>query len=165
MGKNNNMESNKMNEIYQDIAEKINDVIPDEWEKVFLYGEVLYDSELVYLYFLSKKNHELIYYLDIPEKYKIEWRIFDIPVEKLDSSILDLYNEYKKQNEKVWTNFTLILDNTGKFRIDFNYDDIYKSEFTISERQHIWEYEVMGIEPTLEEHKEIIERYLKTKQA
>ncbi len=158
------MESSKMNEIYLDVASNVNNLIPVEWEKVFLYGEVMYDSETVYFYFISKTNRELVYSLDIPRKYNIERRTYNTCSDLLYDSILDLHNEYEKHNEKVWTNLTLILENTGKFNIEFNYEDIYNSEFNDIERQHIWEYEVMGIVPELEEHKEIIERYLKTKK-
>ena len=45
------METKKMAEIYGKIANKVNDIIPDEWGKVWLYGEVLDDSSEVYFYF------------------------------------------------------------------------------------------------------------------
>ncbi len=158
------MESSRMNEIYHDIASKVNDLIPVEWEKVFLYGEVLYDSERVFFYFVPKANHELVYSLDIWRKYNIERSTYKTYRNLLYDSIFDLHNEYKKHYEKIWTNLTLILENTGKFSIEFNYDDIYNSVFNDIERHLIWKYEVMDIVPELEEHKEIIERYLKTKE-
>lgn len=158
------MESSRMNEIYHDIASNVNNLIPVEWEKVFLYGEVLYDSERVFFYFVPKANHELVYSPDIWRKYNMERRTYNTYSDLLYDSILDLHNEYEKHNEKVWTNLTLILENTGKFSIEFNYDDLYNSEFDDIERDHIWEYEVMGIVPELERHKKIIERYLKTKE-
>ena len=75
----------------------------------------------------------------------------------------NLNSEYKQNNESVWTNLTFLLDNTGKFKIKYNYDDVLKSEFTSGERQIIWEYEVLGVEPELKEYKEMINKYLESK--
>ena len=115
------METKKMAEIYGKIANKVNDIIPDEWGKVWLYGEVLVDI------------------------------------------IQELNLEYKENNESVWTNLTFLLDNTGKFNIKYNYDDILNSDFTAGERQIIWEYEVLGIEPEAEQYKEMLNKYLELK--
>lgn len=82
---------------------------------------------------------------------------------ELISSIVDLYNEYKDNNESVWTNLTFILDNTGKFNIKYNYDDVLNSEFTAGERQIIWEYEVLGIKPEVEQYKKMIDKYLESR--
>ncbi|MEC0714459.1 DUF600 family protein, partial [Bacillus haynesii] len=35
------METEKMEQLYQEIAEGINEIIPTEWEKVYLYAEIL----------------------------------------------------------------------------------------------------------------------------
>lgn len=42
------METEKMGELYQQIAEGINEIIPSEWEKVILYAEILDDSSEVF---------------------------------------------------------------------------------------------------------------------
>ena len=77
--------------------------------------------------------------------------------------IQELNLEYKENNESVWTNLTFLLDNTGKFNIKYNYDDILNSDFTAGERQIIWEYEVLGIEPEAEQYKEMLNKYLELK--
>ena len=156
------METKKMGELYGIIANKVNDIIPDNWEKIYLYGEILDDSREVYFYFKSLTNKELVYGHDIPIKYNVDKRMYRQLLRELISSIVDLYNEYKENNESVWTNLTFLLDNTGKFNIKYNYDDVLNSEFTAGERQIIWEYDVLGIEPE-EEHKEMINKYLESK--
>ncbi|MGV2804247.1 DUF600 family protein [Clostridium perfringens] len=156
------METKKMGEIYGVIANKLNDMIPDKWEKIYLYAEVLDDSREVYFYFKSLTNKELVYGHDIPKIYNVDKSIYRQLLRELVSSIVELYNEYKENNEDVWTNLTFFLENTGRFNIKYNYDDILNSEFTAGERQIIWEYEVLGIEPELDEYKEIINMYLKS---
>lgn len=45
-----------MGELYQKIAEQINEIIPSEWEKVALYAEILDDSSEVYFFFSTPQN-------------------------------------------------------------------------------------------------------------
>ena len=52
----------------------------------------------------------------------------------------------------------------GKFNIKYNYDDVLNSGYRSYETQKIWMYEVMGVEPTDEEGKALIQRYLKSKE-
>lgn len=157
------METIKMGEIYGVIANKVNDIIPDKWEKIYLYGEVLDDSREVYFYFKSLTSKDLVYGHDIPIIYNVDKRMYRQLLRELISSIVDLYNEYKDNNESVWTNLTFLLDNTGKFNIKYNYDDVLKSEFTATERQIIWEYEILGVEPEVQQYKDMINKYLESK--
>ncbi|NFN93537.1 DUF600 family protein [Clostridium botulinum] len=157
------METKKMGEIYGEIANMVIEMIPDKWNEIYLYGEVLQDSSEVYFYFNSLTSNNIIYGHDIPKIYSIDENIYENLLMELTDIVEELYKEYKENNEDVWTNFTFRLNNTGKFSIKFNYDDILKSPFLSGERQIIWEYEVLGIEPTNENHKEIIDRYLNSK--
>lgn len=157
------METKKMAEIYGKIENKVNDIIPDEWGKVWLYGEVLDDSSEVYFYFYSIKRKKIIYSHDIPNEYKVNNSMYEDLLFELVDIIQELNLEYKENNESVWTNLTFLLDNTGKFNIKYNYDDILNSDFTAGERQIIWEYEVLGIEPEAEQYKEMLNKYLELK--
>ena len=78
--------------------------------------------------------------------------------------LADLNKEYAVNFEKVWTNLTFILESNGKFNIKYNYDDVLNSGYRSYETQKIWMYEVMGVEPTDEEGKALIQRYLKSKE-
>lgn len=157
------METKKMGEIYGKIANKVNDIIPDKWEKVWLYGEVLDDSSEVYFYFYSITHKKIIYSHDIPNEYKVNNSMYEDLLFELVDIIQELNFEYKENNESVWTNLTFLLDNTGKFNIKYNYDDVLKSEFTATERQIIWEYEILGVEPEVQQYKDMINKYLESK--
>ena len=154
------METLKMNQLYQKMAIQLNDMIPDEWSKLYLYGEVLNDSRTIYFFFDRKSDGKTIYHLDIPSIYKVSESIYDKLHDELTDIVVELYNEYKDNNENVWTNFTFVMDCNGKFDMKFSYDDVLKSGFNNTERQRIWMYEVMGKEPEKENHKELIRRYL-----
>ena len=38
------METTKTGKLYQEIADQVDSLIPEEWTKVYLYGEILNDS-------------------------------------------------------------------------------------------------------------------------
>lgn len=47
----------------------------------------------------------------------------------------------------------MVFDKTGKFNIDFNYDDLSKAD--PHERKTIWKYEHLGIMPKSNSEKNI----------
>nr|MDH3076292.1 DUF600 family protein [Bacillus velezensis] len=70
------MVTEKMEQLYQKIAEKINDMIPSEWMRVTLYAEILDDSREVYFFFNTHEDEEYIYSHDIPEHFQVSNRIY-----------------------------------------------------------------------------------------
>ncbi len=65
-----------MEQLYQKIAEKINDMIPSDWMRVTLYAEILDDSREVYFFFNTQEDEEYIYSHDIPEHFQVSNRIY-----------------------------------------------------------------------------------------
>ncbi len=45
------LETKKMQDLYQLISKKLNDIIPCEWAKMYLYAEILDDSTMVLYHF------------------------------------------------------------------------------------------------------------------
>ena len=154
----------RMRELYQKLANLIFEMIPEEWSTVYLYGEVLPDSRTGYFFYRRLSDNELIYSHDIPEKCNVDKRIYNKELMDLFDCLADLNKEYAVSFEKVWTNLTFILESNGKFNIKYNYDDVLNSGYKSYETQKIWMYEVMGVEPTDEEGKALIQRYLKSKE-
>lgn len=70
------MKTEKMGEIYQQIAEGINEIIPSEWERVILYAEILDDSSEVFFYFNTPHSEDFIYSLNIPDHYHVSEEIY-----------------------------------------------------------------------------------------
>ena len=131
------METKKMGAIYGEIANILNEIIPDKWNKIYLYGEVLDDFREVYFYFDSAISKDIVYGHDIPRTYNLDKKTYRQLLRELTKFIVDLHVEYKENNDIVWTNLTFLIDSSGKFNIKFNYDDILKSPFSSGERQII----------------------------
>ncbi len=70
------METKKMQDLYQIICEKLNDIIPCEWTKIYLYAEVLDDSTMILFHFKTPEKQQLIYSQDIPARYNISKNVF-----------------------------------------------------------------------------------------
>ena len=102
----------------------------------------------------------MIYNLDIPEKCNVDKRKFDRKMIALLHCLADLNKEYAANFEKVWTNLTFILESNGKFNIHYKYDDVLSCEYRSIDRQKIWMYEVMGVEPKDEKGKNMLQKYL-----
>ncbi|AIU76176.1 MULTISPECIES: antitoxin YezG family protein [Bacillus] len=158
------METEKMGQLYQKIAEQINEMIPAEWNKVALYAEILDDSREVYFFFNTKNSEEFIYSHDIPEHYQVSEQIYDDLLIELQDLFDELRNEWKANNSDVWTNLTLKLEHTGKFSIDYNYDDVIASELNGTQRQIVWEYKHLGLAPTGKKNREFLEHYLNSEE-
>lgn len=150
-------------ELFGAIANKASEMIPDEWENIYLYGEVLSDSRVVYFYFKRINSEEIIYSHDIPTKYNVDKRIYRSLLSELIKNVVELHDDYKLNHDNEWTNLTFTVEKTGRFNVNYNYDDVLDSKYSSWQRQIIWKYEVMGIEPEPEDQKQIIEEYLANK--
>ncbi|WP_425415412.1 immunity protein YezG family protein [Paenibacillus glacialis] len=83
---------------------------------------------------------------------------------KLSDFFEELWKESVQNNQDVWTSLTFILDSTGDFKIDFDYEDL--SEVDDFERQVIWRYKYLGLEPSVEKKRArgIFEKYLENQE-
>ncbi|MEC1136112.1 TIGR01741 family protein [Bacillus velezensis] len=127
------------------MSHKLNDIIPCEWTKIYLYAEVLNDSTMVLFHFKTPENNQIIYSQDIPSHYNVSKDIFKTLLRELFE---ELRTEHRNNNDDVWTNLTLTLDRSGEFQLD-GY-----------ERIAIWEYKNLGILPEDEDDKEFVISYL-----
>ncbi|NOU81573.1 DUF600 family protein [Paenibacillus sp. LMG 31459] len=151
------MNSEKM---YQNIGNKLVGIIPDEWDKIYLYAEVLPGSSIIYFYFKSATKNELIYSHNIPEIYGVDERIYERLHGELRDYFVELNKEFRSTLDQPWTNLTMYLDQSGKFNIDYSYDEVINNP---SKQLTIWKYEVLGLLPKNAFHQEYLDEYLKTK--
>ncbi len=149
-----------MPDLYQLISQNLNDIIPCEWTKIYLYAEVLDDSTMVLFHFKTPENNQIIYSQDIPSHYNVSKDIFKTLLRELRELFEELRTEHRNNNNDVWTNLTLTLDSSGEFQLEYNSDDILASELYGYERIAIWEYKNLGILPEDDDDKEFVISYL-----
>ncbi|MGL5549974.1 MAG: immunity protein YezG family protein [Culicoidibacterales bacterium] len=153
------MEIQKVNSLYHKLATQINQIIPGEWEKVWLYAEVLNDASEVYFYFLEPLQHKITYCHDIPKIYGVSADVYEELLFELLDTVQELCEQYQNEAEHSWESMTFSLASTGEFAIEYEYENLKVKQFSAQERQIIWEYKVVGIQPTSIENQRIIERY------
>lgn len=94
------LETKKMQDLYQIIGEKLNDIIPCEWTKIYLYAEVLDDSTMVLFHFKTPEKRQLIYSQDIPARYSVNKDIFNTFSREIRELFEELRIKHKKNNDK-----------------------------------------------------------------
>lgn len=159
----------KIKEIYEDIQRKIYYMIPEKWDKLYLYSSVLDEpdkegktGELFFYYIpkgILKKRPVNVY--EIPTRFNLDEAEYFGLVEILYQRIKDLRNEFKKsERNEIWTNLTMFIHNL-KFKVDYDYTDLSNSDFSSYERHVIWRYEYLGIGENQvgKNEREILKRY------
>lgn len=160
----------KVKEIYEDIQRKLFYMIPEKWDKLYLYSSILDEpdsegktGELFFYYVpkgILKKKPVNVY--EIPNKFNLDESQYLRLVQLLYSKIKELRKEFQKSERKeIWTNLTLSIQGL-KFKVEYDYTDLKHSDFSSYERHVIWRYENLGIgeEQVSKEDKEILKRYL-----
>ena len=153
--------------LYSEIQKKLFYIIPEKWESIFLYASVIDMPKQkpvgeMYFYYLPKGiiKKKYVNGYEIPS-------IFNIDEEQYSKLITDVYNLIKllrekmsKSKKKIWSNITISIENF-QFKIEFNYDDLKKSEFDSYERHVIWRYNYLdeNDEMLSRKDKKIIEKY------
>ncbi|WP_243291874.1 antitoxin YezG family protein [Bacillus sp. FJAT-47783] len=154
------MNEEQLGKLYQQIAEVVVDTIPEEWSKVYLYGEIGEGSQTAYFYYYPEGNKKPIYSHDITEIFALSDLEYSEKWNSLVDLVQELWREFKDNEQEPWTNFTFILDKEGQFKIDYNYDDL--SNVDLHKRKTIWKYKHLGIVPKSNSGKKFLEEYLKT---
>lgn len=159
----------KIKEMYEDIQRRIFYMIPEKWDKMYLYCQVIElengqkTGELFFYYIpkgIFKKNPVNVY--EIPQKFNLDEKEYLKLVNILYKKIVLLREEFKKiEIVPTWTNLTINIEGI-KFKVEYDYEDLTKSKFSSYERHIIWRYKYLGIreEQLNKKERQIIERYL-----
>lgn len=163
----------KIKEIYEDIQRKLFYMIPEKWEKLYLYSSVMdmpknvQNGELFFYYIpkgIFKKNPINVY--EIPSKFNLDEKEYVKLVEILYEKIKELRIEFKKsETGSIWSNITMSIEGL-RFKVEYGYEDLRNNDFDSYERHVIWRYQYLGIGPeqVSKKDKEILKRYLMGKK-
>lgn len=130
-----------METIYQKVANILVEMIPEEWEKILLYAEVREGFSQVFYYYYPVNQEQPVYSLDIVDMFNIDKPLHRKLKQELYDCFEELWNEFRIQDQEQWTSLTYILDNMGRMKLNYGYDDI--SEISPDEKQDKWEAEYL----------------------
>ncbi len=154
----------KLNEMYNEIANKISSMIPVEWETVYAMAYVNERSGEVFYNYTEPSSDELFYYTSVLNKY-------NIPRSEFMDSVYELYKQFDNLRElfieeglEPWTSCEFDFTRDGKLNVSFDYIDWINTEFDQLGRENYYMYKKFGVLPEMEyEMEEVkeIEQYIK----
>jgi len=154
-------------DIYSKLANKIVSMIPVQWNKLYYLGEVENNksSWSSVFYFESTDDNEIVKSHNIPEKYDVSEEIYEDLLNEVNELLLELYECFQKNEQELWHQVSLSLDNTGKFNIDYLYDIINDDDGGQVKRELVWAYETFEFMPKEGSYsRKIIDKYISDKQ-
>ena len=164
--------SESLKKIYEEIRKNIYVMIPEKWDKLYLYASVIddvtskYTGEMFLYYFpkgILKKNPVNIY--EVPSKFNIDEKQYLELANNLYNSIVKLRRKMIQEDEKIWSNITISIEGIT-CRVEYNYDDLQNSIFTNEDRRVIWRFKYLQrpLESYNKLEKQIINKYLASEE-
>lgn len=158
----------KIKEIYTEIQRQIFYLIPEKWNKVYLYSSIIeYPGKIetgeLYFYYIPQGilKRQPVNVYEIPGRFSIAEEQFLRLVEKLYKEIKELQKVCKESGYAKW-NHIIISIADFKFMVEYMLEDMYKPEFTSYEKHLIFRYRYLEYPLSSFNHqeKDVIMRYL-----
>lgn len=113
------------------------------------------------LFYKSIRDNSYTYSLDIPKQFNLSELEFNNKEDKLFDLSEQLREIFKENNQELWYSFTLMLDQTGKFSVSFDYTDWLNTDYGFVAQKKIWKYKYLDEAPADEKTKSLLNQYLK----
>ena len=158
----------KIQRIYREIQRQLFYMIPEKWNKVYLYASIIERSnhletgELYFYYIpngILKKNPVNVY--EIPSRFSINENQYLKLVDKLYSEIKRLQRVSNELNEENWNSIIISIADF-KFNVEYKYEDLIHFNFSSYEKHIIFRYKYLNypFNSFSNTEKEVISRYL-----
>ena len=150
----------EMNKIYREIAETVNEMIPEDWNKFHFYAQISETGGGTYFFYNTLENKQYKYSLEVPFKYQIDEDEFERKEDVLLKLSKELRKIFKDNEQELWYSFTMSLESSGKFKLHYDYTNWFDTEYSFSDQMMIWKNKYLGDIPTDEKNKALIDKYL-----
>lgn len=87
------IEDELLNQLINSVAIKVMETIPEEWEKFYLYGEVVEGKQTSQFYYIPRSSTEPVYSHNIPElftmsheEYSERWHTLLDTIQRLNNA-------------------------------------------------------------------------------
>ncbi|MFJ7678596.1 immunity protein YezG family protein [Peribacillus sp. NPDC097198] len=134
----------ELNKLYKDIAQQVNEMIPTEWENICFNGEVKEGEGGVFFFFTPKGEEEHVFSHHIPKLYGVDKRAYNKELHKLFQLTVELQKVFTENNQEAWFSVSLLLNDTGKLNVHFDYTNWHESEYGPSARIKYFEYKFVS---------------------
>lgn len=135
----------KLNELYIEIAQKIDEMIPVDWSSFYFNAEIKDGGGVYFFYRLPNNPEELNYCYYIPDKFKVERNIYEDLEDELFSLAVKLQQLFIDNQQEPWYSFVMIVNDKRNMQAEFNYVDWEESEFGPSATRDYFLYKYLGV--------------------
>lgn len=143
---------------YQSIANKLNEIMPVDWDEIVMYGEELGDVSTACFYYKPKGQNNYRFSGRIPDDYSVDCNIYFDLIDELMEINKALWEEFVKAEVPDWKTITFRLYRDYHFNINYKYD--IDTEIGDLERVIRWAYDELGIIPEDDFGKKLLNEYL-----
>ncbi|WP_113928090.1 immunity protein YezG family protein [Bacillus sp. P14.5] len=134
----------ELNELYKQIAQQVNDLIPVEWSDIYFNGEVMNKEGGVFFFFTPIDSSELVYSHDFPDIYSIDESVYDKELHELFELTVKMQQVFIDNDQEPWFLVTLLLNESGTLNLHFDYTNWHDSEFGPAARIDYFEYKYIS---------------------
>ena len=159
----------KIKELYENIQRKLFNIVPGKWDELYLYASIIERLGKVqvgemYFYFMPRGilKRKFINVYEVPNKYNIEEEEYLKLVELLYDEIKELREEFRKTNQKVWSNLTISIKN-DRIIYTFCYDNLLGGQDEYYDHHIYWRKKYLHIEPCGKKEEKAFNKYLSTR--
>ncbi len=138
---------NSIDQIVNDIAISINNIIPVKWKDAYFYGEVgeNKESHIIGMYFYNKEKRSYMDFTEITDFYPSA-NNFSSEFNKLNNLVLELYDVFIKNDMQPWGAVLIEIDKKRKVNLKFSYDWFENGEDEF-QRKILWAHRTFGFTP------------------
>jgi uncharacterized protein (TIGR01741 family) len=149
----------EMNRLYREIAETVNEMIPEDWSKFYFYAQVSESGGGTYFFYNTLENMKFKYSLEIPFQFQIDEDEFERKEDILYTLSKELRSIFKENDQDLWYAFTMSLESSGKFTLHYDYTNWFNTDYSFSDQMIIWKNKYLGEVPNDDKDKALIEKY------
>lgn len=154
-----------MKDKFEEIQNKLFNMIPEKWEKIFLYASIIdrignVQTGELYFYYLPKgilKKKPINVY-EVANRFNIDEEEYTKLVDDLYENIKSLRQDFVDTEQKLWTNLTISIENSN-FKVEYGYEELKQDEQSNYENHVIWRYKYLGIGGESKEERKILNKY------
>ena len=164
--------SARMRELYKEIQNSLFDMIPEKWNKIFLYASVIdgvnsLETGEMYFYYIPKGilKREPVNVYEVPNKFNLEESSYFKMADNLYGIIKKLRKEYIATNGSLWTNITIsIADCT--FKVEYGFENLATSPYSNYDTHLVFRYKYLktGLNTYSKREKQMVIDYIEREE-
>lgn len=157
---------------HEEIQKKLFSMLLEKWDRLYLYASVMerengiQTGEMFFYYYpngILKKRAINVY--EVPKRFNIDEEQYFKMADDLYNSIKRLRSLYVNQENGLWSNMTIVIEDL-KYKVIYGYDDLNTDELDTYSRRVIWTYRYLNTpyESLNRKEREVIDTYRRSKK-